>query len=122
MVVLDFSAICVHLLTGAGPVFVKLVDDQRGVSIYHEAFDAELDSYTEFVETRFIFGSVVGGWKIYSESLSKLILGWRNEQNAHISTVDVEGAVEVHHPVLGASGSDGLLDLDPLSDEISERL
>ena len=25
----DFGAICIHLLTGARPVFVELVDDQR---------------------------------------------------------------------------------------------
>ena len=43
----DFGAICIHLLAGARPVFVELVDDQRGVSVYHEAFDAELDGYTE---------------------------------------------------------------------------
>ena len=30
--------------------------------------------------------------------------------------------VEVHHPVLRASSGDGLLDLGPLSDEISKRL
>ena len=72
------------------------------------------------METRFIFDGVVGGWKMYSENLSELILGQRNEQNAHTSTVDVEGTVEVHHPVLGAGGSDGLLDLGPLSDEISK--
>ena len=71
----DFSAICVHLLTGAGPVFVELVDDQRGVPVYHEAFDAELNSYTESVETRFVFGGVVGGRKMYSENISELILG-----------------------------------------------
>ena len=86
------------------------------------AFDAELDGYTESVETCFIFGGIVGGWKIYSESLSKLILGWRNEQNAHAGTVDVKGAVKIHHPVLGASGGNGFLDLGPLSDEISKRL
>ena len=57
----DFDAICIHLLIGAGPVFVELVDDLRGVFIYHEAFDAELDGCTEFVETCFIFGGVVGG-------------------------------------------------------------
>ena len=39
----NFSTLCVHLLTGIGPVFVELVDEQRGVSIYHEAFDIELD-------------------------------------------------------------------------------
>ena len=57
----DFGAICIHLLTGAGLVFVELVDDQRGVSVYHEAFDTELNGYTESVETRFIFDDVVGG-------------------------------------------------------------
>ena len=57
----DFSAICIHLLTGARPVFVKLVDDQRGVPLHHEVFDAELNGYTEFVETCFIFCGVVGG-------------------------------------------------------------
>ena len=59
---------------------------------------------------------------MYSENVSELILGQRNEQNARTSTIDVKGAVEVHHPVLGAGDSDGLLDLDPLSDEISKRL
>ena len=75
----DFSAICIHLLTGAGLVFVKLVDDQRGVSVHHEAFDAELDGYTETVETCFLFGDVVGGWKMYSENISKLVFGRHNE-------------------------------------------
>ena len=74
------------------------------------------------METRFIFGGVVGGWKMYSENLSELILGQRNEQNASTSTIDVEGTIEVHHPVLGASSGDGLLDLGPLSNEVSERL
>ena len=75
----NFDTVCVHLLTGTGPVFVELVDDQRGVPIYHEAFDAKLNGYTESVETRFIFGGVVGGQKIYSENVLELILGWRNE-------------------------------------------
>ena len=57
----DLGAVCVHLLTGAGPVFVELVDDQLGIPVYHEAFDAELDGYTESVETCFIFGGVIGG-------------------------------------------------------------
>ena len=57
----DLSAVCVHLLTRTGLVFVELVDDQRGVSVYHEAFEAELNGYTESVETCFIFGGVVGG-------------------------------------------------------------
>ena len=118
----NFGAICVHLLIGAGPVFVKLVDDQRGVSIYHEAFDAKLNNYTESMETCFIFGGVVGGWKMYLENISELILGQHNEQNVSTSAIDVESIIEVHHLVLGASRDDGLLDLGPLSDKISKHL
>ena len=66
----DFDAICVHLLTRAGPVFVELVDDQRGVPVYHEAFDAKLDSYTEAMETCFVFRGVVGGRKMYAKNIS----------------------------------------------------
>ena len=56
----DFGAVCIHLLTRAGPVFVELVYDQRGVSVYHEAFVAELDGYMKSVETCFIFYGIVG--------------------------------------------------------------
>ena len=115
-----FSAICIHLLTGAGSIFVELVDDQRGVPIYHEAFDAELNGYTESVETCFVFGGIVGDQKIYPKNISKLILGRRDEQNARTSTIDVESIIEVHHLGLRASSGDGLLNPGPLSDEINE--
>ena len=118
----DFNIVCIHLLTGAGLVFVELVDDQRGVPVYHKVFDTELNGYTESVETCFVFGGVVGCRKMYLENISKLILGRRNEQNAGTSTINVKGAIEVHHPVLRAGSGNGLLDLGPLSDEISERL
>ena len=59
---------------------------------------------------------------MYLENVSELILGQRDEQNPRTSTIDVEGTVEVHHPVLGACSGDGLLDLGPLSDKVSERL
>ena len=54
-----------------------------------------------------------------SEDVSELVLSRSNKQNADTSTIDVEGAVEIHYPVLGASSGDGLLDLGPLSDEVS---
>ena len=57
----DLGALCVHLLARAGPIFVNLVDDQCGVSVHHEAFDAELEGYTESMETGFILHGVVGG-------------------------------------------------------------
>ena len=56
----DLSTICIHLLTRIGPIFVDLVDDQGGVSVYHEAFDAGLDSYMKSVETYLIFHGIVG--------------------------------------------------------------
>ena len=59
---------------------------------------------------------------MYSENVSELILGWRDEQNTRTSTVDVESTIKVHHPVLGASSGDGLLNLGPVSDEIGKRL
>ena len=59
---------------------------------------------------------------MYPENVSELILGRRDEQNARTSTVDVEGAIEVHHLVLRVGSGDGLLDLGPLSDGISEHL
>ena len=75
----DLGAVCIHLLTGAGPIFVDLVDDQRRVSVYHEAFDTELDGYMKSVETCFIFRGVVGGWKMNLEDVSELVLSWSNE-------------------------------------------
>ena len=75
----DLGAVCIHLLNGTGPIFVDLVDNQRGVSVYHEAFDTELDGYMESVEACFIFCGVVGGWKMNSEDVSELVLGQSNE-------------------------------------------
>ena len=118
----DFGAVCIHFLTGTGPILIELVDNPRGIPIYHEAFNVELNGYTESVETCFVFSGIVGGQKMYSENVSELILGRHNEQNALTSTIDVEGTIEVHHLVLGVGGSDGLLDLGPLNDEINKHL
>ena len=57
-----------------------------------------------------------------SENVMELVLSWSDEQNAGTNTIDVEGVVEVHDPVLRAGSGDGLLDLGPLSDEVSQRL
>ena len=57
----DFSTVSIHLLAGAGPVLVDLVDDQRRVLVNHEAFNAELDGNMEAMERCLVFGDVVGG-------------------------------------------------------------
>ena len=75
----DRGVVCVHLLTRTGPIFVDLVDDQRGVSVYYEAFDAELDGYTKSMETCFILCGVVGSWKMNSEDITELVLSLSNE-------------------------------------------
>ena len=85
-------------------------------------FDAELDGYMKTMETCFVFRGIVGDREMYAKNVSEFILYWCDEQNARTGTIDIKGAVEVHHPVLRASSGDGLLDLGPLSDEISERL
>ena len=59
---------------------------------------------------------------MYAEDISEFVLCRCDEQNARTSTIDVKSAIEVHHPVLGASGGDGLLDLGPLSNEVNQRL
>ena len=59
---------------------------------------------------------------MYAENISELVFGRHNEQNASTSAIDVKDAVKVHHPVLGACSGDGLLDLGPLSDKVSEWL
>ena len=43
------SVVGVHLLAGAIPIFVDLVDYEHGVTIHHEAFNAKLYGYTETV-------------------------------------------------------------------------
>ena len=65
----DFSAVSIHLIAGIGPVLVELVDNQRGVPVHHEAFDAELDSYTKTMETSFVFHGVVGGREVYPKNI-----------------------------------------------------
>ena len=39
-----------------------------------------------------------------SEDITEVILGWRNKKDTCPSTAKVEGAVEVHDPVLGLVG------------------
>ena len=117
----DFGSVSVHLLTGIGPIFIELIDNQRGIPIYHKVFDAELDGYTEAVETCFVFRGVVGSWEMNSKDVSELVLSRSNKQNAGTSTIDVEGTIEIHYPVFRVSSGDGLLDLGPFSDEVSQR-
>ena len=58
------GTISVHLLIGAIPVFVELIDHECGVTLHLEAFNAKLDSYTETMKCRFVFSGIVGCWEV----------------------------------------------------------
>jgi hypothetical protein len=76
---LDLRAISVHLLIGARPIFVDLVNDQGRVTIYHETLDAELGGDAETVEICLVFGGVVGGRKMNPKYIAELVLGGSNK-------------------------------------------
>jgi len=63
----------IHLATGIRPIFVGLINDQCGVTIYQEAFNAKFDGNTETMETSFVLSGVIGGWKMNSEDISEVI-------------------------------------------------
>ena len=68
----EFPNLCtvsIHLLAGTGLVFVEQVDNQGRITINHEVLDTELNSYTEAVETCFIFRGVVGDREMYAKNI-----------------------------------------------------
>ena len=75
----NLCSISVHLLTGARPIFVVLVNDQGRITEYHKALDAELGGDAKTVETCFILGGIVGGQKMNLEYVAKLVLGGSNK-------------------------------------------
>ena len=54
------SAISVHFLVGAILILIELIDYKCGVTIHLEAFNAELDSYTETMKCRLVFSDIIG--------------------------------------------------------------
>ena len=99
-----FRAVSIHLVTSTRPIFVDLINDKRGVAVYQEAFNTKFDSNAETMETSFILGGIIGGWKMNSEDISDVIPRWRNKKDTCPSTVKVEGAIEVHDPMLRSIG------------------
>ena len=51
--------VSIHLLVGAIPILVELIDDKCGVTVHPEAFNTELDSYTDTMKCRLIFSGIV---------------------------------------------------------------
>ena len=100
----DFHAVSIHLGTSTRPIFVDLINDKRGATVYQEAFNTKFDSNVETMETRFVLGGIIGGWKMNLEDISEVIPGWRNKKDTYPSTIKVEGAIKVHDLMLGSIG------------------
>ena len=56
------------------------------------------------------------------EHVLELFSFGRDEEDSSAGSITVEGTVEVHDLVLGSSVGRRVLDLDPLGDEIDQRL
>jgi hypothetical protein len=70
------SDVSIHLLVVTIPIFIDLSDNQGGVTVQNESFDAELYGDTEAVDYRFVLGGVVGGPKVDSKDIAQLVPGW----------------------------------------------
>ena len=53
------GAVSVHLLIGAIPILVELIDHKGRVAVHLEAFNAELDSYMETMKCRLVFSGII---------------------------------------------------------------
>ena len=42
-------------------------------TIYQEVFNAKFNDNTETMETSFVLGGVIGGWKMNSDDISEVI-------------------------------------------------
>ena len=69
----DFRAVSIYLVIGTRPIFVDLINDLCGVTVYQEAFNTKFDDNMETMETSFVLDGVIGGWKMNSEDISEVI-------------------------------------------------
>ena len=56
------------------------------------------------------------------EDISEVIPKWRNKKDTCPSTIKVEGAIEVHDPMVRSIGVDRGLHVSPFHDEVGEHL
>ena len=69
----NFRAVSIHLVIGTRPIFVDLINDLCGVTVYQEAFNTKFDDNMETMETSFVLDGVIGGWKMNSEDILEVI-------------------------------------------------
>ena len=81
--------VSIHLLIGAGPIFVELVDDECGVTVHHEAFNAKIEGYMEKVQCRLVLHDIVGCLEVDPMDIAKLVPRWRYEVYTCPSAVEI---------------------------------
>ena len=104
------------------PVLVDLLYDDFGVAVCQQALDAKRDNDPKTVYKSFIPGSVVGSLEEYLEDILELFTLRGDEEDSSAGSITVEGAVEVHDPVLGPGVWWRVLDLGPFSDKVGQGL
>jgi hypothetical protein len=99
-----------------------LLYDDFGVNISQQALYPERDSDPGTVNEGLILSSIVCNLEKQLEYVFELFTSGGDERNSSASSVEVEGTVEVHDPVLRSCVGWRILDLSPFGDEVDQGL
>ena len=102
----DLPAVGIHLLLGALLVFVDLLYDDFGVNISQQALYPEHDSDSGTVNEGLVLRSIVCNLEKQMEYVFELFTSGGDERNSSAGSVEVEGTVKVHDPVLSPFGDE----------------
>ena len=64
----------------------------------------------------------VGGFEVEPQNIAKCFLGWSDEVYSKARAVDIVDTIKKHCPVLMLCARDGLIELRPFTNEVSESL
>jgi hypothetical protein len=118
----DLRTVSIHLFTGIVPVLGHLVYDKSRITKYHEPFYAELNGDAKAMQRCLILSGVIGGLEVDMEDIAPPVPRWRDEVHPYPGTIDIEGAVKIHLPMLGGAVGDGCIHIYPFDNEVDQRL
>jgi hypothetical protein len=99
-----------------------LVNDDLGVTVGDESLDSEGNNNAQPMDQGLVLGAAVGRVVVDLYDILQMIALGRDEEDACTCSLEVQGTVEVHFPMLRLLCWQGLLGLSPLRDEIGEDL
>jgi hypothetical protein len=118
----DLRIVSIHPFAGTIQVLVHMVYNKSRIPEHHEPFYAELDGDTKAVESRLILNGIIGCFEVDPEDIAQPIPRWQDEIHPCPGTVDIEGAVKIHIPVLGGVVRDRCIHICPFDNEVEQRL